>query len=125
MFDTEMEDLTARICWQLVKKEGYIAIWQKPLNNSCYFSRDSGIQPALCDADDDLNSVWYLQEPLGNCSIVVQSLIKKQFKFHVIPPSLLYWSSAYSSFFLFFLSFALLDVFKINFVSIRGLSAGM
>ncbi|XP_020087646.1 probable methyltransferase PMT11 [Ananas comosus] len=56
----EMEDLTSRICWQLVKKEGYIAIWQKPLNNSCYFSRDSGIQPALCDADDDLNSVWYV-----------------------------------------------------------------
>ncbi|PPS14510.1 hypothetical protein GOBAR_AA06067 [Gossypium barbadense] len=30
---TEMEDLTARICWELVKKEGYIAIWRKPLNN--------------------------------------------------------------------------------------------
>ncbi|XP_058109503.1 probable methyltransferase PMT11 [Magnolia sinica] len=55
-----MENLTARICWKLVKKEGYIAIWQKPLNNSCYLSRDSGSQPPLCDADDDPDRVWYV-----------------------------------------------------------------
>ncbi|KAI3906314.1 hypothetical protein MKW92_026479, partial [Papaver armeniacum] len=32
----EMEDLTTRLCWELVKKEGYVAIWRKPSNNSCY-----------------------------------------------------------------------------------------
>ncbi|RZC90929.1 hypothetical protein C5167_028761, partial [Papaver somniferum] len=32
----EMEDLTTRLCWELVKKEGYVAIWHKPSNNSCY-----------------------------------------------------------------------------------------
>ncbi|ERN08036.1 probable methyltransferase PMT11 [Amborella trichopoda] len=56
----EMEDLTARICWQLVKKEGYLAIWQKPRNNSCYLSRDVGVKPPLCEADDDPDSVWYV-----------------------------------------------------------------
>ncbi|XP_073009519.1 probable methyltransferase PMT11 [Typha latifolia] len=56
----EMEDLTSRMCWELVKKEGYIAIWRKPLNNTCYFSRDSGVQPPLCDAEDDPNNVWYI-----------------------------------------------------------------
>ncbi|CAL9085562.1 unnamed protein product [Musa acuminata var. zebrina] len=56
----DMEDLTASICWQLVKKEGYIAIWQKPLNNSCYMNRDSGVQPPLCDAEDQPNKVWYV-----------------------------------------------------------------
>ncbi|CAL9134909.1 hypothetical protein MUK42_05820 [Musa troglodytarum] len=56
----DMEDLTASICWQLVKKEGYIAIWQKPLNNSCYKNRDSGVQPPLCDAEDQPNKVWYV-----------------------------------------------------------------
>ncbi|MQM14906.1 hypothetical protein Taro_047841 [Colocasia esculenta] len=57
----EMEDLTARMCWILVKKEGYIAIWQKPLNNSCYLARDAGVQPPLCDADDDPDRVWYVK----------------------------------------------------------------
>ncbi|KAJ6838021.1 putative methyltransferase PMT11 isoform X1 [Iris pallida] len=56
----EMEDLTTRICWELVKKEGYIAIWRKPLNSTCYMNRDSGVQPPLCDAKDDPNSVWYV-----------------------------------------------------------------
>ncbi|KAL9396080.1 hypothetical protein Peur_010333 [Populus x canadensis] len=56
----EMQDLTRRICWELVKKEGYIAIWRKPLNNSCYLSRYSGAQPPLCDSNDDPDSVWYV-----------------------------------------------------------------
>lgn len=56
----EMEDLTDRICWRLVKKEGYIAIWQKPLNNSCYQNRDHGTQPPLCDTRDDPDNVWYV-----------------------------------------------------------------
>ncbi|OVA15574.1 putative S-adenosyl-L-methionine-dependent methyltransferase [Macleaya cordata] len=55
----EMEDLTNRLCWVLVKKEGYIAIWRKPLNNSCYESRDTGTQPPLCEPNDDPDKVWY------------------------------------------------------------------
>lgn len=56
----EMEDLTARLCWELVKKEGYIAMWRKPLNNSCYMNRDPGVKPALCDPDDNPDDVWYV-----------------------------------------------------------------
>ncbi|KAM0941370.1 putative S-adenosyl-L-methionine-dependent methyltransferase [Dioscorea sansibarensis] len=56
----EMEELTTRICWELVKKEGYIAIWRKPLNNTCYISRNPGTHPPLCDPDDDPNNVWYV-----------------------------------------------------------------
>ncbi|KAH7672792.1 Phosphoethanolamine N-methyltransferase protein [Dioscorea alata] len=56
----EMEELTSRICWELVKKEGYIAIWRKPLNNTCYISRNPGTRPPLCDPDDDPNNVWYV-----------------------------------------------------------------
>ncbi|XP_047321298.1 probable methyltransferase PMT11 [Impatiens glandulifera] len=55
----EMVNLTTRICWNLVKKEGYIAIWQKPLNNSCYLDREVGTNPPLCDLEDDPDSVWY------------------------------------------------------------------
>ncbi|KAM3344969.1 putative methyltransferase PMT11 [Capsicum galapagoense] len=56
----EMVNLTTRLCWNLVKKEGYIAIWQKPLNNSCYLSREEGAQPPLCDLHDDPDDVWYV-----------------------------------------------------------------
>ncbi|TYH27656.1 hypothetical protein ES288_A02G085000v1 [Gossypium darwinii] len=56
----EMEDLTARICWELVKKEGYIAIWRKPLNNSCYLNRDTGVLPPLCNSNDNSDNVWYV-----------------------------------------------------------------
>ncbi|CAN4095835.1 unnamed protein product [Withania somnifera] len=56
----EMVNLTTRLCWNLVKKEGYIAIWQKPLNNSCYLSREEGTQPPLCDLHDDPDDVWYV-----------------------------------------------------------------
>ncbi|KAK1265065.1 putative methyltransferase PMT11 [Acorus gramineus] len=56
----EMEDLTTRICWELVKKEGYIAIWRKPMNNSCYIGREAGIQPPLCDASDLPDRLWYV-----------------------------------------------------------------
>ncbi|KAM1731561.1 hypothetical protein ACFX11_017427 [Malus domestica] len=54
----EMENLTTRICWELASKKGYIAIWRKPLNNSCYLSRDAGVQPPLCDTNDDPDNVW-------------------------------------------------------------------
>ncbi|XVF23956.1 hypothetical protein REPUB_Repub13aG0084400 [Reevesia pubescens] len=56
----EMLNLTTRLCWNLVKKEGYIAIWQKPFNNNCYLSREAGTNPHLCDPDDDPDNVWYI-----------------------------------------------------------------
>lgn len=55
----EMLNLTSRLCWKFVKKDGYIAIWQKPFNNSCYLNREAGTKPPLCDQDDDPDDVWY------------------------------------------------------------------
>ena len=55
-----MENLTTRICWELVKKEGYIAIWRKPMNNRRYLSRDPDAQPPLCESNDDPDNVWYV-----------------------------------------------------------------
>ncbi|XP_068667299.1 probable methyltransferase PMT11 [Aristolochia californica] len=56
----EMEDLAHRMCWKLVKKEGYLAIWKKPLDNNCYLSRKAGIRPPLCEPDDNPDNVWYV-----------------------------------------------------------------
>lgn len=55
-----MENLTSRMCWELVKKEGYIAIWRKPINNDCYLSRDAEAKPPLCDENDNPDNVWYV-----------------------------------------------------------------
>ncbi|CAM8968070.1 unnamed protein product [Rhodiola kirilowii] len=56
----EMLNLTTRLCWKLVKKEGYIAIWQKPVNNGCYMNRAEGTRPPLCDPDDNPDKNWYV-----------------------------------------------------------------
>ncbi|KAI7735080.1 hypothetical protein M8C21_004949, partial [Ambrosia artemisiifolia] len=56
----EMMNLTNRLCWNLMKKEGYVAIWQKPLDNSCYLNRESQTQPPLCDNQDNPDNVWYV-----------------------------------------------------------------
>uniref|UniRef100_A0A2N9FDR6 Methyltransferase n=1 Tax=Fagus sylvatica TaxID=28930 RepID=A0A2N9FDR6_FAGSY len=56
----EMLNLTTRLCWEFVKKDGYVAIWRKPMNNSCYLSREAGTEPPLCDQDDDPDKVWYV-----------------------------------------------------------------
>ncbi|KAJ0789585.1 putative S-adenosyl-L-methionine-dependent methyltransferase [Helianthus annuus] len=61
----EMENLTGRLCWELIAKEGYIAIWRKPQNNTCYLARNLDVQPPLCDANDDPDNVWYV--PLKAC----------------------------------------------------------
>ncbi|KAJ7960159.1 S-adenosyl-L-methionine-dependent methyltransferases superfamily protein [Quillaja saponaria] len=56
----EMLNLTTRLCWKFVKKDGYIAIWQKPFDNNCYLNREAGTKPPLCDLTDDPDSVWYV-----------------------------------------------------------------
>lgn len=56
----EMLNLTTRLCWDFVKKDGYVAIWRKPFNNSCYLNREAGTVPPLCDQDDDPDNVWYV-----------------------------------------------------------------
>jgi hypothetical protein len=48
-----------RLCWEFVKKEGYIAMWRKPLNNSCNINQGPKGKPPLCDADDNPDDVWY------------------------------------------------------------------
>ncbi|GJZ91249.1 probable methyltransferase PMT10 [Tanacetum coccineum] len=56
----KMEDLTVRMCWELKAKEGFIAIWRKPVNNTYYIARGLDIHPPMCDANDDPDNVWYL-----------------------------------------------------------------
>ncbi|CAK8538186.1 unnamed protein product [Lathyrus sativus] len=56
----EMLNLTTRLCWKFLKKDGYVAIWQKPSDNSCYLNREAETKPPLCDPSDDPDNVWYV-----------------------------------------------------------------
>ncbi|KAL5102002.1 hypothetical protein RYX36_006329 [Vicia faba] len=56
----EMLNLTTRLCWKLLKKDGYVAIWRKPSDNSCYLNREAETKPPLCDPSDDPDNVWYV-----------------------------------------------------------------
>ncbi|KAL5164158.1 putative methyltransferase PMT11 [Glycine soja] len=56
----EMLNLTTRLCWNFLKKDGYIAVWQKPSDNSCYQDREAGTKPPMCDPSDDPDNVWYV-----------------------------------------------------------------
>ncbi|KAH7299175.1 hypothetical protein KP509_25G076200 [Ceratopteris richardii] len=53
-----MLNLTDRLCWNLVAKEHYIAIWQKPIDDACYKERAPGTEPPICDANNDPDDVW-------------------------------------------------------------------
>ncbi|RHN57014.1 putative S-adenosyl-L-methionine-dependent methyltransferase [Medicago truncatula] len=56
----EMINLTTRLCWKFLKKDGYVAIWQKPFDNSCYLNREAETKPPLCDITEDPDNIWYV-----------------------------------------------------------------
>ncbi|GAY52071.1 hypothetical protein CUMW_139150 [Citrus unshiu] len=44
-----------------INKEGYIAMWRKPVNNTCYASHGAGVQPPICDSDDDPENLCWCE----------------------------------------------------------------
>lgn len=60
-----MVKLTKSLCWTLVAKEHYLAIWQKPVDTTCYKDLPRGTEPPLCETSDDPDDVWYV--PMSAC----------------------------------------------------------
>jgi hypothetical protein len=83
----EMLNLTTRLCWVLVKKEGYIAIWQKPVNNTCYLSRGAGVSPPLCNSEDDPDNVWYVSDAF-NFPLLLAAKLKIKHRETALVPNL-------------------------------------
>ena len=54
----EMSALVERMCWKIAAKRNQTVIWVKPLTNDCYMDRAPGVQPQLCQKDDDPDAVW-------------------------------------------------------------------
>ncbi|KAM7266712.1 hypothetical protein ACFE04_004609 [Oxalis oulophora] len=57
-YNTDMEALATRICWEVVSKEGPVGIWRKPLYNTCYRNRDVIMQPPICNSTNDPDNIW-------------------------------------------------------------------
>lgn len=63
-----MVKLTKAMCWEMLKKtkrsvvddQVGLAIFQKPVSNSCYDKREQK-DPSLCEVSDDPNAAWNIQ----------------------------------------------------------------
>jgi hypothetical protein len=59
-----MSSLTKSMCWKVVSKtkdklnKVGMAIYQKPMDNSCYEKRSEN-NPPLCKGTDDADAAWY------------------------------------------------------------------
>lgn len=60
-----MSDLVKRMCWSIAAKEGQTVIWKRALTNDCHNRRPQGIQPPLCNLDDDPDAAW--DKPMKAC----------------------------------------------------------
>ncbi|KAK4773247.1 hypothetical protein SAY87_028266 [Trapa incisa] len=54
----QMSALVERMCWRIASKRNQTVIWQKPLNNDCYMTREPGTLPPMCQSDNDPDAVW-------------------------------------------------------------------
>ncbi|GBG80217.1 hypothetical protein CBR_g30584 [Chara braunii] len=69
-----MKDLTDRMCWKVVAQKHQSAIFQKPVDNSCYDKREPETQPPMCPEEDDADSAW--QKPMQTCLHAIPTTVQ-------------------------------------------------
>ncbi|KAF3795376.1 putative methyltransferase [Nymphaea thermarum] len=69
-----IQKLLSGMCYKLYKMEGDLAVWQKPIDNTCYDARDSSVYPPKCDDSIEPDSAWYV--PMRPC-VVTESTVKE------------------------------------------------
>lgn len=62
-----IKDLLNRMCYKQYAMKGDIAVWQKPLDDTCYNSREEDTIPPLCDDSIDPDASWYV--PMRPCIV--------------------------------------------------------
>lgn len=53
-----IQKLLSGMCYKLYKLEGDLAVWQKPMDNTCYNERDSSVYPPKCDDSIEPDAAW-------------------------------------------------------------------
>ncbi|CAM6085500.1 unnamed protein product [Calypogeia fissa] len=66
-----IQDLLEKMCYTKYAAKDDLAVWQKPMDNSCYEDREVGIHPPLCDDSIDADGAWYV--PMRACIVPVQN----------------------------------------------------
>ncbi|KAJ7528246.1 hypothetical protein O6H91_16G091300 [Diphasiastrum complanatum] len=62
-----IQDLLSRMCYSQYAMEGDIAVWQKPVENSCYENREPLTLPPICDDSIEPDAAWYV--PIRPCIV--------------------------------------------------------
>ncbi|MCO5554911.1 hypothetical protein L7F22_008449 [Adiantum nelumboides] len=61
----KIQNLLERMCYKQYAMKGDIAVWQKPLDDSCYSDRLEDAVPPLCDDSINPDASWYV--PMRPC----------------------------------------------------------
>ncbi|KAH7443577.1 hypothetical protein KP509_02G040600 [Ceratopteris richardii] len=61
----KLQGLLERMCYKQYAMEGDIAVWQKPIDSTCYYERSQETVPPLCDDSIDPDAAWYV--PMRPC----------------------------------------------------------
>ncbi|KAH7301055.1 hypothetical protein KP509_23G010200 [Ceratopteris richardii] len=62
-----IQDLLERMCYKQYAMKGDIAVWQKPLDDTCYNARGEDVTPPVCDDSIDPDAAWYV--PMRPCIV--------------------------------------------------------
>lgn len=60
-------DFATKMCWKLYAKKDDLAVWQKPMDNSCYEEREEETYPPICDDAIEPDAAWYV--PMRPCVV--------------------------------------------------------
>lgn len=63
----KIQDLLERMCYKQYAMQGDIAVWQKPIDDTCYNERAEETVPPLCDDSIDPDAAWYA--PMRPCIV--------------------------------------------------------
>ena len=54
----KLQDLLQRMCYTQYDMKGEIAVWQKPVDGSCYDNREEDTVPPFCDDSINPDASW-------------------------------------------------------------------
>jgi len=63
----KIEGLLGNMCYKKYATKDDIAVWQKPLDNSCYEERAEDVYPPVCDDAIEPDAAWYV--PMRPCVV--------------------------------------------------------
>ncbi|KAH7425427.1 hypothetical protein KP509_11G053400 [Ceratopteris richardii] len=61
----KIQDLLESMCYKQYAMKGDIAVWQKPLDDTCYSGRSEDAVPPICDDSINPDAAWYV--PMRPC----------------------------------------------------------